>query len=180
MARRRCLGQRTPKSVVLHVAVVDVWYVLTFCDGEPRVLAVMPLLGWLYPLAEPGRAYLRSLPTVITSCFADHMFEDHPERLAWLDAKWEDIGAAVARPSYVSRHLRFKGAMGHWTVELVGRVPCGSGYTLIAVSLANLPGQPESDYHQVITIHPLRRRGLHARGAHGGEELSERWLAVQT
>ncbi len=153
--------------------------VIDFYDDRPQLVGYLASLQYLYEETCNGMACLTSKLVRLDVYAKRHIKEKHLDRTGILPRYSEYIRLAVERPNIVSRDLSYKDRMKHWTMTLVSRVVEEPGrYVVVVVSLANAPGEPESEYHQVVTIYLARHKDFYARGPGGEEVCKRRWLEV--
>lgn len=128
-----------------------------------------------YPENEPGRYYCRSADTQISEYLKKHTLKDHPERIDWITTHPREIALAIQEPQIIEKHP-WKRNNGHWSQTYVREIPEEDGFVVVAVSLANLPGETEGDFHQVTSIYFTRKRNDFI-GKNG--DLKRRWLLVK-
>lgn len=150
---------------------------------RPQILGTAPDLRQLFPEGTPGREHVRAAKVVVNKRGKRHIVADHPERELWARENSDAIRAAIKKPQWVSSKPRFHPASGHYRLELGAHVPGMTGtkreYVNVVLSLANLPGQKESRFHQLVTAHPAPRRYFYERTASGEEVLKARWRPTE-
>lgn len=138
-------------------------------------LGVSADLRNLYDVETPGREHLGAKPTYMNEYVRNHIVQDHPERLEWVESSTGLIAEAVRKPIIVYRGLVYKDQIGHWSQAYVAKNPTDEGQLVtVVLSLAAIEGE-ESEIHQVITVYPSKHRDFY-RGNPG--EIKERWLEV--
>lgn len=128
-----------------------------------------------YPENVPGRNYCRSADTQISKFFKSHVLKDHPERIDWITTHPREIASTIQNPQIIEAYP-WKRNNGHWSQTFVQELPEEDGFVVIALSLANLPGEPESDFHQVTSIYFAKNRNSFYDKA---GNLKKRWLLVK-
>lgn len=128
-----------------------------------------------YTDSEPGRAYLRSLKTILEPSTLLYLSEHDTARLAILERKPELVSRAIQSPDIIYKQLDHR-LSGHWRQAFVIEDSQNPGhFVVVVVSLANLAGENNSEYHKVVTMHPVITRGLFKR-TDQGLELRDRWM----
>ncbi len=141
-------------------------------------LDILAALEHAYPEDEAGRECLRQLPVVINQSVIDHLRQDHPERMQWFLEHRESIRRAIASPEFIEKHLNYRDKMDHWATTVVVPDSEQNGkYVAVALSLARVEDE-ESEFHQVITAHPIRYKDLFKRSK-DGDVLKDRWIHVK-
>ncbi|MCX6344619.1 MAG: hypothetical protein NT018_06045 [Armatimonadetes bacterium] len=106
----------------------------------------------------PGFDHLRPKPTQLNQFAMEHINNDHPDRQDWLAENLETICTAVASPEILYAKLDYKSNMKHWTQCHAIEHPANSSeYLIVILSLAALDNE-ESEFHQVVTVFPAKRR----------------------
>ncbi len=145
---------------------------------RPQTLGTSPDLGHLYPPGTPGREHVRAAKVVINKRGKGHITGEHPEREEWARENSDMIRRAFKNPEWVSSAPRFDSRSGHWRLELAVYAPGMTGtkrdHINLVLSLANLPGEKESKFHQVVTAHPAPRRYFYEKTP-AGDVLKPRW-----
>ncbi len=142
-------------------------------------LGVCADLRYLYPGGEPGCDYVRSAEVVANPYGIQHITREHPERASLLAGEIMAIRRAVESPELVSRHLDYRTRAGHWSQAIAASaLEQRAQYVVVVFSLANMPGEPESEFHQMITLYPAKRRYFYGLSEAGSEVLKKRWLEV--
>jgi hypothetical protein len=54
-----------------------------------------------------------------------------------------------------------------------------SRFIVLAISLANPPGEPESEFHQIVTIYPAKWRDFYRIDQDGRQICRDRWLKAR-
>lgn len=132
----------------------------------------------LQNIFSPGYAavpYHRSAETHINSYFKKHIREDHPERIDWITNHANDIALTIQQPDLIER-APWKRDNGHWSQTFIREIPEENGFAVVAVSLANLPGEIESEYHQVTSIYFSKKPGTFFRK---NGEVKEKWILAK-
>jgi hypothetical protein len=140
----------------------------------PQQIGETTDLRWLYPEGQAGREHLRALPVHTNQFLIDHLCADHPERIPWIRTQREAIHRALADPLLAESRLRRSNA-GYWRVTLVGNADGDEHeYVVVALSLANLPGMSDSEFHQIVTMHWAEYKDLFKADG----SARDRWIDV--
>lgn len=111
-----------------------------------------------YNITMSGYDCLCSKPTQLNQFAIKHINDDHPERQDWLADNIEAIKTAIATPELLYAELEYKPNMKHWTQCHAIRHPAESeDYLIVVLSLATQDGE-ESEFHQVVTVFPTKKR----------------------
>ena len=145
---------------------------------EPESLGVLPALTAVFPGGTEGLVYITSREVLFTEAVVAHVLAEHPERVRWIAGHKEDLRRAVQYPEFVSRELEYKERMGHWSLT-IGACMGSGGCVALAISLARMRGEPESDFHQVITAYPAKANYFFRTEQSGKRVLKPRWLEVK-
>lgn len=104
-----------------------------------------------YPQEIEERKYLRSKETLFTKYAYQHIKEDHPERIKWIEDSTNEIFNIIKSPEIIERKMRL--VNNHWRQTFIGTLKeLPDNYLAVVLSLANMPGEPESNYHITITV----------------------------
>ena len=148
---------------------------LDFSSSDTHSLGDSRDLRSFYSDAEPVKPYLRGADTVISSFCKQHILKDHPERIRWIESHPKEIALAIQNPDIVELSP-WKRNNGHWSQTFIREIPEDNGFTVVAISLANLPGEFEADFHQVTSIYFSDKRADFFKKS---GELKQRWLELK-
>ncbi len=147
---------------------------IDFEATRPQHLGVAGNTQYMYAEGAPGREHVRSAPVQINEYLIRHTLEDHPERRAWVSSQARAIARVLNEPELVERSLR-KSKAGYWRQTFVGRADGDEHeYVVVALSLANLPGEPDSEFHQIVTVHWAEWKDLYTADG----RPRNRWILV--
>ena len=129
----------------------------------------------LYSSGDEVHPYLRSEDTQISSFLKIHIKKDHPERIDWITNHPNEIALTVQQPQIVEK-TPWKRRNGHWSQTFIREFPELNGFSVVAVSLATLPGEIESEFHQVTSIFfTNKKKDFFDKD----NNLKKRWLFVK-
>lgn len=130
----------------------------------------------LFDSTIPGHAYLRCLPVVIVPERIAHVIDKGKDgRVARLKTRPDLIICALESPEIVEARPEYRDGIDHYKVTYVVEDDQEPGiYVGVAISLANLPSQPECDEHYIFTVYcPEYRTFFTPQG-----EIKPRWQYV--
>lgn len=115
-----------------------------------------------YSDSEPGKEFIIDLPVHYNNYTAAHMTSNQTRmnRLHWIEVNIKDLIRAIESPEFIERTLR-ELDIGNFSLSNIVKVRDslnnrGFEYMKVAISLS----KGDSQYHQIITIHPVRWSNL--------------------
>lgn len=129
----------------------------------------------LFDATVPGYLHLRRMPVVIVPERIAHVIEKKDGRIRRLKERPELIIRALESPEIIESLPEYLDGIDHYKLTFVVEDDQDPGvYVGVAVSLANLPDQPECDEHFVFTVYcPEYRNFFTPQG-----EMKGRWRRV--
>lgn len=131
----------------------------------------------LYPKSEPGREHMRELDVVASKRVRKHLEMAGEDREGLLAARSADIADLIHKPDIVYDKLDYS-EEGHFRQVFARARPDADGKHLaVVISLAQLPSQPRSEYHEVITVFRAKHEYFY-RSQGKREVLKSKWKAI--
>jgi len=143
--------------------------------NERQSLGPMADLRYVYASHVRGWEYNRPCPVIVEPAAFLHKAQIDAARPAFIGERSDLVVKAIEEPEIVYREPR-RLENGHFSQLLAVADPKDpQHYLAVVLSLANLPGEPRSEFHLVTTVYPARRRYFFRTLANGHLELKQRW-----